>query len=98
MLPLVARNLLESIALLSQREPCAGRPSIGGFKRQRGAHERRARAQPGARHRAEPDDRLCKAAEIAKRAYREGRPIVDVADEMTELGRERLIELLDPAR
>ena len=39
-----------------------------------------------------------RSAEIAKRAYREGRPILDVADEMTDLGRERLATLLDPLR
>jgi len=39
-----------------------------------------------------------KAAAIAKRALAEGRPILDVADEETDLGRERLRELLDPVR
>jgi fumarate hydratase class II len=39
-----------------------------------------------------------KAAEIAKQAYRESRPILDVADEQTDLGRERLAELLDPEK
>ena len=39
-----------------------------------------------------------KAAEIAKQAYREGRPIVDVAVERTDLPREQLERLLDPAR
>jgi fumarate hydratase class II len=37
-----------------------------------------------------------RAAEIAKRAYREGRPIVDVAIEMTDLDETRLRQLLDP--
>ena len=39
-----------------------------------------------------------KAAEIAKQAYKEGRPILDVADEHTDLGRARLAELLDPEK
>ena len=39
-----------------------------------------------------------KAAEIAKRAYQNGRPIIDVADEMTDLGRERLEQLLNPKK
>ena len=39
-----------------------------------------------------------KAAEIAKKAYREGRPIIDVAEEMTELGRAELEQLLNPER
>ena len=39
-----------------------------------------------------------KAAEIAKLAYRTGRPIIDVAGEMTGMPREELERLLDPAR
>jgi len=38
-----------------------------------------------------------KAAAIAKRAYAEGRPVREVALEMTDLGEERLAKLLDPA-
>ena len=34
---------------------------------------------------------------IAKRAYAEGRPVLDVADEDTELSRDELARLLDPA-
>ncbi|MEI4872694.1 hypothetical protein Q8G47_28615, partial [Klebsiella pneumoniae] len=39
-----------------------------------------------------------KAAEIAKIAYKHGRAIFDVADDMTDLGRERLEQLLDPKK
>jgi fumarate hydratase class II len=38
-----------------------------------------------------------KAAAIAKRAYAEGRPVREVALEMTDLGAERLAKLLDPS-
>ena len=34
---------------------------------------------------------------IAKRAYAEGRPVLDVAEEDTELSRDELARLLDPA-
>ena len=37
-----------------------------------------------------------KAAEIAKRAYKENRPIIDVAEEMTTIERKELESLLDP--
>ena len=37
-----------------------------------------------------------KAAEIAKQAYKEGRPIIDVAVEKTDLSREELERHLDP--
>ena len=39
-----------------------------------------------------------KAAAIAKQAYAEGRPIIEVAKEQTNLGEERLKTLLDPAK
>ena len=39
-----------------------------------------------------------KAAEIAKRAMRENRPILDIALEMTDIEASRLTRLLDPAR
>ena len=38
-----------------------------------------------------------KGAAIAKKAYAEGRPIIEVAAEMTDLPREELRRLLDPA-
>jgi fumarate hydratase class II len=37
-----------------------------------------------------------KGAKIAKRAYAEGRPIIEVAAEMTDLGLDELRRLLDP--
>jgi fumarate hydratase class II len=37
-----------------------------------------------------------KAADIAKRAYKESRPIVDVAEEMTDISRDELLVLLKP--
>ena len=39
-----------------------------------------------------------RAAAIAKRAYAEGRPVFDVALEMSGLSAEELQRLLDPAR
>ena len=39
-----------------------------------------------------------KAAEIAKRAYKEGRAVIDVAVEMTDLDRKDLARLLDPQK
>ena len=39
-----------------------------------------------------------KAAAIAKRAYREGRPVLDVAREDTGLPEKELRELLDPGK
>jgi fumarate hydratase class II len=37
-----------------------------------------------------------KAAEIAKIAFQDGRPVIDVAEENTDIAREELEELLSP--
>ncbi|MNF19108.1 Fumarate hydratase class II [compost metagenome] len=39
-----------------------------------------------------------KAAEIAKKAYQQGRPVIDVALEHTDLTRSELEVLLDPEK
>lgn len=39
-----------------------------------------------------------KAAEIAKKAYQQGRPVIDVALEHTDLPRSQLEVLLDPEK
>lgn len=39
-----------------------------------------------------------KAAKIAKAAYQQGRPVIDIAEEVTEISRDELEILLDPAR
>ena len=39
-----------------------------------------------------------KAAELAKLAYQTNRPIIDVAEESTDLSRKELLSLLDPQK
>jgi fumarate hydratase class II len=39
-----------------------------------------------------------KAAEIAKKAYKEGRAIIDIAEEETNLSRSELEKYLDPQK
>ena len=39
-----------------------------------------------------------KAAEIAKKAYKENRPVIDVALEETDLSKAQLKKLLDPKK
>ena len=39
-----------------------------------------------------------KAADIAKKAYKEGRAVLDVAEEETDISRAELEQLLDPAK
>jgi fumarate hydratase class II len=97
MLPVIAHNLLESVRLLASAYRASAKDAIAGFK----VNEARL---------AEALDRnpilvtalnsvigYDKGAAIAKQAYKEGRPIRDVAAQMTDLPREELARLLDPA-
>lgn len=98
MLPLIAHNLLGSIELLSRTSRLLADEAIAGFKVNEANLQNALARNPILVTALNPLIGYQKAAEVAKRAYKEGRPILDVADEMTDLGRERLAELLDPAR
>ena len=39
-----------------------------------------------------------KAAEIAKKAYKDNKPIIDVAEAETNISRAKLVKLLDPKK
>jgi fumarate hydratase class II len=39
-----------------------------------------------------------KAAQIAKQAYIESRPVVDVAQELTDIPRDKLLKILNPLK
>jgi fumarate hydratase class II len=98
MLPVVAHNLLGSIHLLSNASRLLADRAIATFK----VNEKRLQEALGRNPilvtALNPLIGYMKAAEIAKLAYKEGRPILDVADEHTNLGRARLKELLDPEK
>ncbi|KQU65989.1 MULTISPECIES: lyase family protein [unclassified Rhizobacter] len=98
MLPLVARNLVESLELLANVSRLLADKAIAGFT-VRGDRLRDALSRnPILVTALNPLIGYARAAEIAKQAYREGRPIIDVADEQTTLGRAELERLLDPSR
>ena len=96
MLPVIAHNVLQSIDLLSNTALLLGDQAIAGF----------------AVNRANLDDALARnpilvtaltsvigyelGAKVAKRAYAEGRPVLDVAEEMTDVGRAELERIMDP--
>jgi fumarate hydratase class II len=98
MLPLIAYNLLQSIELLeiacrNLADHALARMTVNE------AHLAAALARnPILVTALNPVIGYEKGAEIAKRAYAQGRPILEVAVEMTGLGRERLRDLLDPLR
>lgn len=98
MLPVIARNLLESIGLLANAMPLLADRAIASFKVNEARLQQALARNPMLVTALNPVIGYTKAAEIAKQAYREGRPIVDVAAERTGLPREELERLLDPAR
>ncbi len=97
MLPLIAYDLLDSIQLLARSMPLLADQAIAGLK-VRQAHVRQALDRnPILVTALNPIIGYEKAAAIAKQAYKEGRPVLEVAVEATGLPEKRLRKLLDPA-
>ena len=98
MLPLMANNLLESIELLSNVCPLLADKAIATFTVNEEKLQEALARNPILVTALNPIIGYSKAAEIAKKAYSSGRAIVDVAEEDTDISREKLIELLNPER
>jgi fumarate hydratase class II len=98
MLPLVASNLLASIRLLANASRALADKAIAGFTVNEDRLREALHRNPVLVTALNPVIGYLKAAELAKRAYREGRPILDVAAEDTDIPREELERLLDPRR
>ena len=96
MLPVIAYNLLQSIELMAASSRALARSAIAGFavngRQLASALER----NPMLVTALNPVIGYDLAAAIAKKAYAERRPVLEVAAEMTDLGEERLAKLLDP--
>ncbi|CBL44154.1 fumarate lyase [gamma proteobacterium HdN1] len=98
MLPLIAYNLLSSMEMLGNVSRLLADKAIASFK-VNDAHLKEALSRnPILVTALNPVIGYMKAAEIAKLAYKEGRPVIDVAAEKTDLSREELAVLLDPAK
>ncbi len=98
MWPLVAYNLLQSSELLTNASRLLADRCIAGFRVNQASLERTLAQNPVLVTALNPLIGYERAAEIAKRALAEGRPIREVAGEMTDLDAETLDRLLDPAR
>ncbi|MBU6950189.1 class II fumarate hydratase [Hahella sp. HN01] len=98
MLPLIARNLLQSIELLSNVSQLLADKAIATFKVNEAKLQEALSRNPILVTALNPIIGYLKAAEIAKQAYKEGRPVIDVAEEQTDLSRQELEKLLDPAK
>lgn len=98
MLPMIAYNLLQSIELLANVSRLLADKAIAGFRVREDNLQKALAMNPILVTALNPVIGYLKAAEIAKTAYKEQRPILDVAAEMTEISREELEQLLDPAQ
>lgn len=96
MLPLIAYNLLQSIQLLANSCVLLADKSIADFTVVSGNIERNLQRNPILVTALNSIIGYEKAAEIAKRAYASQRAVIDVAEELTDLSRQQLEELLDP--
>jgi fumarate hydratase, class II len=98
MLPMMARNLLESIRLLARASRVLADKAIAGLV----ANEETCRAyveiSPSMATALNPLIGYDQAAEIAKRSYQTRRPVRELAREMTSLPPEELDRALDPRR
>lgn len=97
MLPVIARNLLESIELLANVARALADDSIKGFTVNTERLQEALDKNPILVTALNAVIGYEKGAAIAKQAYKQRRPILEVAKEMTDLPEARLKELLDPA-
>ena len=97
MLPVIAHNLLESIRLLTNAARALADSAIAGFRVNTGRLTEALDRNPILVTALNPVIGYEKGAAIAKKAYADGRPIREVAASMTNLPREQLEKLLDPA-
>ena len=97
MLPVVAYNLLQSIELLANASTCLADKAIQGFTVNEGNIKRALGRNPILVTALNPVIGYELGAAVAKKAYAEGRPVKEVAKQMTDLTDEELERLLDPA-
>ena len=98
MLPVIAHNLLQSITLLGNASRLLADKAVAGFTVNKERIAGLVGQNPILVTALNPVIGYDKAAEIAKKAYKEGKPIKDVAAEMTDLPKKELDKLLDPRK
>jgi fumarate hydratase class II len=96
MLPVIAHNLLESLRILATASRLLADRAISGFTVQQDNLKEALDRNPILVTALNPVIGYEKGAAIAKKAYAQGRPIIDVATEETELSKDELRRLLDP--
>ncbi|MGH7730150.1 MAG: class II fumarate hydratase [Candidatus Eiseniibacteriota bacterium] len=98
MLPLIARNLLESIRLLANATRMFADKAIAGLAANEETCRGYVEISPSMATALNPLIGYEKAAEIAKRSFQERRPVRELAREMTKLSPAEIDRALDPRR
>ncbi|MDX5333090.1 MAG: class II fumarate hydratase [Gammaproteobacteria bacterium] len=98
MLPVIAHNLLQSLTLLASASQVLADKAIAGFVVNEARLREALAKNPILVTALNPVIGYELGAKVAKRAYAEGRPLLDVALEETDLDEATLRRLLDPAR
>ena len=93
-----SHNVLDSIHLLSNSFYAISNSAISGFAVNEEVLSAAISKNPILVTALNSRIGYSKAAEIAKTAYREKRAVIDVAQEMTDISRDRLEALLDPRK
>ena len=96
MLPLIAHNLLQSLTILPSACDLLADRAIAGFEVREDNIREALERNPVLVTALNPVLGYERGAAIAKEAYRSGRPIREVAAEMSDLSSEDLDRLLDP--
>lgn len=98
MLPVIASNLLESISLLANASRVLADKAIADFSVNETNIKSALDRNPILVTALNRVIGYEQGAAIAKKAYAEGRAVIDVAAEMTDLSEDELKKLLDPAQ
>ena len=96
MLPVIGYNMLQSIEIMSNSSRLLGAMAISGFAVNRTVLEAALARNPILVTALNAVIGYEQGAAIAKQAYAEGRPILEVAVEQTDIPEEELRRLLDP--
>jgi fumarate hydratase class II len=98
MLPLIAEKLLQSESLVANSADALAARAIAGMDWNTARLEQALARNPVLVTALNPLIGYDRAAAIARQAYAQGRPVVDVAAELTDIDRAELERLLDPRR
>jgi len=98
MLPLIARNLLESIHLLARAARLLADKAVAGITADAETCREYVEISPSMATALNPLIGYDQAAELAKRSFKERRPVRELAGEMTQLKPQEIDQALDPRR